>query len=143
MKIFSVTIPHMFQYGKNYRKISLNQILNMNWMNRKVLHDNMFEAYKQVLAVIPAIGVGKEDTYRVSLGFYAGKSTKTCDADNFMYIMKVFTDVLKEKLGVDDSIFRIPEQRIVFLGRKENEQLIAQLELIDVIVQPIVENINV
>lgn len=133
MKIFSVTIPHMFTYGKTTRKISLNQILSMNWMKRKLLHDSMMESYSAILKALPAIGVGKEDTFRVSLGFFAGKSTKTCDADNFMYILKVFTDALKVKLGVDDSIFRIPEQRIVYLGRKDEEQLLAQLEIINVV----------
>jgi hypothetical protein len=47
---------------------------------------------------------------------------------------KVINDCIAKKLGINDSIHRIIEVRYCYLGERELEELVVQVEKVDTIV---------
>ena len=143
-KLFTITnLPLYYQHGKSARKIMMNAILSMQWHKRKTIHDNVQNAMECRLASIDPIAVGKEDRFRISYGYYRDKSTGNVDIDGFAYLGKVINDSIAKKLGINDSIHRIIETRYCYLGQRDKEELIVQVENVDsIVVEKKIEVIN-
>lgn len=135
MKLFTLrNLPIYYQHGKSARKIMFNAILSMQWQKRKDIHDYIKTFTELNLSYIAPIAVGKEDRFRISYGFYRDKSTCNVDIDGFAYIGKVVTDCIAHKLGINDSIHRIIETRYCYLGQRDKEELVVQVERVEDIV---------
>lgn len=65
--------------------------------------------------------------YRIAVGFYAGKSTKNVDTDNFFILLKWAIDVWRKHMGIDDNINIVVETSCVYLGKQADEQVIFQV----------------
>ena len=127
MRSFRTTIPHKYKAGKSNRKINTNSIMNMHWGKRKEIHDSFQSIMKPLLAKCPTDRTG-DIRYRISLGFYAGKSTKVADLDNFLILMKWATDVWKSHMGIDDNFNIVIESRVVYMGKEHDERVVFQVE---------------
>ena len=143
-KLFTIrNLPLYYNHGKSARKIMMNAILSMQWHKRKSIHDNVQNVMECRLASIEPIAVGKEDRFRISYGYYRDKSTGNVDIDGFAYLGKVINDSIANKLGINDSIHRIIETRYCYLGQRDKEELIVQVEKVDsIVVEKKIENSN-
>jgi hypothetical protein len=112
--------------GKSRRKLSWNDILSMHWQKRKTIHDQVLAVCGDIFSRQPSLGHSPHDTYRVSFGFYSGKSTKRYDLDNFP--AKWVIDAWCNNMTFDDNFRYITEVRIVYLGKKDEEQMLFQVE---------------
>lgn len=138
MLLFKIQLPlTRIQYRKSLVLPLMNVALGLNPWNRKRLHDSMQEEFLRTFKYLPTFSHGKEDTYRVSFGYYrgkgeeTGKKTKTLDTDAFAYYGKVCIDSLIKATAIpNDSIFVIPEVRYKYLGEKEHEEIWLQVERI-------------
>ena len=135
MKLFTIgNLPLYYQHGKSARKIMFNAILSMQWQKRKAIHDMVANVMELKLAKIAPIAVGNEDRFRISYGFYRDASTGNVDIDGFAYLGKVINDCIAKKLHINDSIHRIIETRYCYLGQRDKEELVVQVEKVDTIV---------
>lgn len=135
MKLFTIrNLPIYYQHGKSSRKLTMNAVLSMQWQRRKRLHDDILRVMELKFANIPPVAVCGDDHYRVSFGFWRDAKTGNVDIDNFSYIGKVCIDALAKKLGINDSIHRIIEVRYCYLGQRDTEELVMQVEKIDTVV---------
>lgn len=137
--LLKVKLPtHRIIWRKSLVLPMLNIALSMNHWSRKKLHDSMTEQFIEAISIaygLKPFAHMNNSQYRVSIGYYrgkgdSGKKTKTLDLDNFGYVMKIATDSLIKVTPIpSDSIFYIVESRIVYLGEKENEEIIYQVTL--------------
>lgn len=101
----------------------------MHWRTRQQIHDEAVSVCEGIFAGQPSLGHTIDSTYRISLGFYSGKSTKVFDIDNLSMLGKWAIDAFKNvKLTVDDNFRAIKEVRYVYLGKRETEAVIFQAE---------------
>ena len=129
MLIFKCPIPHTYTAGKSTRKVSTNDILSMHWQTRKKIHDEVVAVCEDIFRLQPSLGHTLDSTYRISLGFYSGKSTKVFDIDNLAMLGKWSIDAFRNtKLTVDDNFRNIKEVRYVYLGKRDKEAVIFQAE---------------
>ena len=129
MLMFKCQIPHTYTAGKSTRKVSTNAILSMHWQSRKKIHDEAVAVCSTIFQQQPSLGHTPDSTYRISLGFYSGKSTKVFDLDNLSILAKYAIDAFRNtKLTVDDNFHWIKEIRIVYLGKLDKEAVIFQAE---------------
>ena len=131
MKVFTATIPHSYTTGKSNRKITTNAILSMSWQKRMTIHDQMLANYYNIFKAIPQAPHANHNTYRISLGFHPGKSTRNVDIDNFSIILKYAIDAWKKCVPFDDSITFIREVRMVVLPKQDKEKCVFQVEQLD------------
>ena len=100
----------------------------MHWGKRQSIHDMMVTEYINIFKSMPVYGHGNEDTYRISLGFYSGKSTKVYDLDNASMILKWAIDAWKTTQTFDDNFNFVTEVRIKYRGKKAKEEMWFQVE---------------
>ena len=100
----------------------------MGWQKRRTVHDMIANSITGLLSALPPIAVTNDATYRISFGFWSGKSTGNVDIDGMCYLGKVAIDCLAKKLAINDSIHRIKEVRYVYLGKQEDESVVMQVE---------------
>lgn len=111
----------------------MNIVLGMNHWNRKRMHDQMLASYMAVFRGCTPFPHMNGSQYRVTIGYKrgrgeSGKKTKTLDIDGLAWIAKVSTDALIKVSSIpDDSIFHIIEQKFIYLGEADEEQIIFQL----------------
>lgn len=143
MLLFKVGVPHQFWKDKDkLHKITLNEVLAMKWQTRNELHKQMREIYDQSLKQVRLKKWTEDkDQYRISFGYYSGKSTKNFDLDNLGYLQKVWIDAFADFMAINDHFRKIVEVRTVYLGQAENECVIAQVEVINADEVPNVINV--
>lgn len=121
LELTPIRIPH----GKGTRLALINHLLAMNHWKRKSIHDELVDAYTELLKSVYTqnpFAHSNSDTYQVSLGYMtgvntSGRKTGTVDCDGFGLIMKYATDALIKATPIpDDSCHVITESRIKFLG---------------------------
>lgn len=108
----------------------------MKWQRRKAIHDSVMQIMELRLAKIDPIAISNEDRFRISFGFYRDKSTGNMDLDGMGYFNKIVIDAIAKKLGINDSFNRIIEVRTCYLGQRETESYVVQVERVqDICVQ--------
>ena len=121
-------LQHLYVEGAKKRKISLNEIITVDWKTRKKLHDQIYNMYHFGITSKPApVGV-KDVKLRISFGFAPSPKTKNFDLDNLSYLQKIFIDVLSRHWGFNDNFRHIVEVRTVVLPERPEEAFIVQVQ---------------
>ena len=121
--LLKLCIPHSIQHGKSIRKLSNNYLLG-GWQVYNDAHHAWLNSTKHTIHQaysrnqFPHVN---ESKYRLSIGFYKGKSSKRFDISNFSLLLKWVEDVLVQVTPIpDDSYAYIVESRCVYLGPSES-----------------------
>lgn len=139
--LLKVKLPtHRIIWRKSLVLPLLNIALSMNHWTRKKLHDSMTEQFMKAISRayrLKPFAHASNAQYRVAIGYYrgkgdSGKKTKTLDADGLAYIGKLSIDALIKCTPIpNDCVFNLPEFRCIYLGEKEEEEIIMQVTVDD------------
>jgi len=134
--LLKAIIPHSIKVGKSTRKLSANYLLG-GWKKYQGAHTVWLKVTEPIIADAyhnKIFAHVNEAKYRISLGFYKGKSSKRFDISNFSLLLKWAEDLLIKHTPIpDDSYVYIVESRCIYLGQSESgdEECILQLTMDD------------